>query len=348
MGAIYRRGRFWWIKYYRNGKGIYESTKVEKKTVAERILKQREGEIAEGKIPGHQFDKVAFEELADDLLNDYRVNGLRSLDKTARRVGAHLMPFFGNIRASHIATATVKAYITKRMDEGASNATINRELAALKRMFNLGARQTPAKVSRDNMPYIPMLAENNVRQGFFEHDQFLALRDALPEHLRGFVTFGYKTGCRYGEIQGLEWHAVNRKEGLVRLEGSETKNKEPRWIPLDHELQEIVGEQFRMRRLDCPYVFHRDGKHITDIRAAWKSACQAIDCEGMLFHDLRRTAIRNMVRAGVPEQVAMRISGHKTRSVFDRYNIVNDHDLKQAAFQQEAYLMGKLRATVTK
>ncbi|MFA4947947.1 MAG: site-specific integrase, partial [Candidatus Krumholzibacteriia bacterium] len=250
----------------------------------------------------------------------------------------------GLIRASSFQDAPVYcityADVNKsRLEEGASNASVNRELAALKRAFNLGAQA--GRVSRDNMPHLPMLEEDNTRTGFFEHEQFLALRDALPEYLRGFVTFGYKTGCRFGEIRGLKWAAVNRKEAIVRLEGAETKNKEARWIPLDRELQAVVTKQASNRRLGCDYVFHLSGRPVGDIRTAWKAACKAAGCEGMLFHDLRRSAVRNMVRSGIPEQVAMRISGHKTRSVFQRYNIIDDDDLKKAALQQEAYLLRK-------
>ena len=339
MGSIYKRGRVWWISYYRNGRQFLESSKTDKKTVAERLLKQREGTIAEGKMPGSFYDRVRFEELAEDLLNDYAVNVKRSAAKTAQRLRLHLEPFFRGMRVSQITTATAKAYIKQRLDEGASNASVNRELAALKRAFNLGAQG--GKVSRDHIPHIPMLEENNTRTGFFEHGQFLALRDALPEHLRGFVTFGYKTGCRFGEICGLRWGAVNRKEGIVRLEGAETKNKEARWIPLDRELQAVMNLQAVNRRLGCDYVFHMTGRPIKDIRTAWRAACKVAGCEGMLFHDLRRSAVRNMVRSGIPEQVAMRISGHKTRSIFQRYNIIDDGDLKKAAYQQESYLLGK-------
>jgi integrase len=339
MGSIYKRGRVWWISYYRNGRQFLESSKTDKKTVADRLLKQREGSIAEGKMPGVYADRVRFEELVADLLNDYNVNGKRSAAKAEQRVRLHLEPFFRSMRATQITTANVRAYITRRLNEGASNATVNRELAALKRAFNLAAKGK--RISRDNVPDIPMLEENNTRTGFFEHEEFLTLRDALPEHLKGFVTFGYKTGCRFGEICGLKWGAVDRKEGIIRLEGAETKNKEGRLIPLDREVQDIICERAFNRHLGCDYVFHMNGHCIVDIRGAWKAACKAAGCEGMLFHDLRRSAVRNMIRAGISEQVAMRISGHKTRSVFQRYNIIDDDDLKRAAFQQEAYLQGK-------
>ena len=193
MGMIYKRGKTYWIKYYRNGKPYYESSSSHKEADAKRLLKRREGEISQGKLPGIYFDRVRFDELKDNLLTDYMVNKKKSLRSVEFHLN-HLKDFFGGMRVTQIITPRIQNYIERRLDEGAANATINRELAALKRMLNLGAVQTPPKV--DRLPFIPMLKENNTRKGFFEYGDYLALRDTLPEHLKGFVTFAYKTGWR--------------------------------------------------------------------------------------------------------------------------------------------------------
>ncbi|MGD8764477.1 MAG: site-specific integrase [Desulfobacteraceae bacterium] len=199
-----------------------------------------------------------------------------------------------------------------------------------------------------------MLKENNVRKGFFEHGDFLALRDALPSYLKGFVTFGYKFGWRFSEIAGLTWSQVDLAQGIVRLEVGETKNDDARTVYLDDELNEIFRRQWESRKENkklVPYVFtNKDGEgRIKDFRGAWNAACKKAGIGKRLFHDFRRTAVRNMIRSGIPERVAMMISGHKTRSVFDRYNIVSDADLKIAAQKQESYLetqMGTISGTI--
>ena len=340
MGMIYLRGKTYWIKYYRNGKPYRESAKSTKESDAKRLLKRREGDIAQGKIPGVYFDKVSFDELAESFLADYRNNGNKSLDRAEVSVN-HLKKHFEGYRVTQITTPKIQAYIEYRRDAGVANATINNELAALKRMLNLGARQTPPKV--DRVPFIPMLKKNNVRKGFFEHGDFLALRNKLPDHLKGFVTFAYKTGWRLSEISNLTWSHVDVKQGIVRLEPGETKNDEGRTVYLDEELKEIIIQQWEARKKAeklIPYVFpNQDGSNrIKQFRKSWNTACRNAKIGKRLFHDFRRTAIRNMVRSGIPERVAMMISGHKTRSVFDRYNIVSDADLKIAARKQEVYL----------
>jgi integrase len=344
-GMLYKRreSRFWWIKYYRNGRPVRESTGTEKETEARRILRERLGDLAAGRPVVPRADRVRFEDLAENFLNDYRVNGKRSLDRAEDSV-EHLKGYFAAWKAINITTPAVRTYIAKRQEAEAGNGTINRELAALKRMFSLALQAE--KLLRQ--PYIPHLHEDNVRTGFYGEVEFLALYEALPAYLKPVALFAYTFGWRIkSELLGLTWERVDLAAGTVRLDPGTTKNREGRVVVLTPDLKRVLVGQWQAARAivlkrnpeatgrdiakAVPWVFHRNGERIKSFRQAWLTACKKAGLIGRIPHDFRRTAVRNMVRAGIPERVAMMISGHKTRSVFERYNIVSEADLRAAA-----------------
>jgi integrase len=252
-----------------------------------------------------------------------------------------------------------KAYTRKRKDgteiaiperrresAGASAAEINRELATLKRIFTLAVQG--AKLL--HRPHIPMLREDNTRTGFFEPDHYTSVMTHLPAEIRPVIEFAYVTGWRIeSEVLPLEWRQVDFRGGEIRLDAGTTKNGEGRVFPMTDDLRRLLEAQHEahsaLRKAGhvVPWVFWRmvakgrrgpkAPRRITSFSKAWKAACIAAGCPGRIPHDLRRTAIRNMVRRGVPERVAMKLTGHKTPSVFARYNIVSDGDLRTAAVQ---------------
>ncbi len=250
--------------------------------------------------------------------------------------------------ARRVGTNAIEAYVDKRRKESRRNSTINRELGALRRSFHLGKDRRPPLV--EVIPWIKALKEPPPRRGFFEFEMFTGLRTELPEYLRPVISFAYNTGVRKREMLLIRCQQVDLMEGIVRLEPGETKNDEPRHVPLVGELREIIRLQIETRDQrypDCPWLFFRNGKQIRDFRKAWESACQRAglwDPERnkhggpeKLFHDLRRTGARNLVRAGVPEKVVQQIGGWKTRSVFDRYNVVTARDFREAGERMERY-----------
>jgi integrase len=334
MGSTYKRGNIWWISYYRDGFQMRESSDSASQAEAKRLLSLREADIAKGIPVTPRIGRLTFSELAEDLIMDYKVNERRSLRDLEARLNLHILPAFGNRRASAITTADINAFKEQRREAGASNAEINRELAAVKRAFSLAIEGGKML----NKPHIPMLKENNVRKGFFELEQFEAVRKNLSDDLRSMVSFAYITGWRIpSEVLKLRWAQVDFNAGIVRLEPGTTKNDEARVFPFPAELRQILEtrraktELLRKRGIICQWVFHRAGIAIREYRRSWKTACKTAGTPGRIPHDFRRTAVRNLVRAGVPERVAMQMTGHKTRSVFERYNIVSEGDLFDAA-----------------
>jgi integrase len=331
----------WWIKFHRCGQAFRESSDSENYGDAERLLKRRLGEVATGRFAGLGPERIRFRELAEEVLSDYRDNDRSSVGHVERRLKLHLLPAFGEIRAADFSTAHVRRYINARREQGASNATINRELAIVKRGFYLSAQSDPPRVLR--VPHIPMLEENNVRTGFLEHDAYLRLRDELPEEIRPLFVIGYCTGARKGELLSLRWDQVDLVANRITLEPGTTKNREGRTLPVYGEMREwlLIEREIRdAQHPDCLYVFRRASKPVRNFRKSWAEACKRAGTPGLLFHDLRRAAVRNMIRAGIPEKIAMQISGHKTRAVFDRYNIVSDRDLSLAAERMQRHLEG--------
>jgi len=362
-GQLIKRGdRKWLVRIFmgrdpQTGKRQYFSHTVNgNKKDAERYLSAalRDRDLGTFAEPS----KITMGVLFDDLVRDYDVNGKR-LDWASIVVEKHLRPFFGNVRAAKLTSDLLNRYIQHRHSKGVANGTINREFTLFRRSLNLGREAGPPKVF--NVLKIPKLDEAPPRAGFFEHDEFGAMRQELPDYLRPVLTFGYYTGCRKGEILALKLVQVDLAERLVRLNPGETKNDEARIVPLDGEFYETLAFQRQVRDErypDCPWVFFRDGERVRgDFREPWEAAAKAAatraekpvrslwgfenERPAKLFHDLRRTGIRNLVRAGVSERVAMLISGHKSHSVFDRYNIVNERDIRDAGRKLAEYMRRK-------
>ena len=377
MGCTYRRGKIWWVKYFRSGRQNFETSGSQKKEDATNLLKLREGDIARGVPVSAKIGRVRFEDARDDLLNDKKNNG-RPLKKLKARIANHLTPFFGGRRMANITVADIRAYTTQRKAETVlvhaativtlrdctekvlpevrrpvANATINRELTILKRMFSLTVQAGLLYAK----PHIALLQEDNTRVGFFEPEQYVSVLARLPAALQPVIQFAYVTGWRItSEVLPLEWRQVDLQGGIVRLDPGTTKNRAGRVFPLTRELRLLLeaqhAEHERLKKAGQiePWVFFRlvakgrggkkEPKPIRAFGKTWKRACTAAGCPGRIPHDLRRTAVRNMVRVGIPERVAMQMTGHKTRSVFERYNIVSEGDLRMAANRLSGCALG--------
>ena len=348
FGYLYKRGNFWWIRYSVRGKDFRESSGSEQEADAMRLLKRRWKEVGRGRFIGPSEERVMVDDLLETLELDYRNNERRSLGDLKWRL-RHLRAAFGGMRAIDVTGERIEQYKALRLSEKTEwgrkpvrPATVNRELAALRRAFRLAIEH--ARISA--APKITMLAENNARQGFLEPADFEATVNSLPGHLQDFARFAYVTGWRKGELQSLAWADVKREAKTILLRSEHSKNKEPRLLsyPPAGELDEIIERRWQARAIRnsdgttglAESVFHKDGKPIGDFRKAWAAACEAAKTSEILFHDLRRSAVRNLDRSGVTQAVAKRITGHRTDSVYQRYRIVSESDIRDALEKTQA------------
>jgi integrase len=225
----------------------------------------------------------------------------------------------------------VEAFIKERQSQKAAAATINRELALLRRAFQLGYRADPPMVVR--VPHIPKLPEDNVRTGFLQQAECRKLLAALPLEPQLLLVFGYHLGMRKSALLQLKWRQIDYRAGLIYLERKKSAENVPQAVPIYGDMRAFLEKQ----PCDSPYLFARGSEQIRDFRAAWKTACKRAGVSGVLFHDLRRSSARNLRRAGVPESLAMKITGHRTRSMYERYNIVDEDDLREVGRKAEQF-----------
>ena len=183
------------------------------------------------------------------------------------------------------------------------------------------------------------------RQGFFEHPEYLAVRAHLPAPWQDILDLAYYSGWRKNEILGLTWDELDEAGGVIRLSPARSKTLVGRILPISQPIAEALARRRARRDPDSPLVFHRDGIPVRRWRTAWRTACQAAGVPTRFLHDCRRTAARNLIRASVPERVAMLLTGHKTRAIFDRYNIIHEQELLEAGDQLVAYLAQHAQAT---
>jgi len=338
FGTAYLRGRLWWIRYHHRGQEFRESTKSENFREAERLLKKRWKEIGRGKFIGPREEKVLVNDLLDVLVLNYEQNDRRSLNTLTSRIEP-LRAAFGTKRAVDVKGDTIERYKADRLTAmtrrgtRVTPATLNRELAALKRAFRLGIEQDRIA----SAPMVKLLTERNVRQGFVEPGVFEQIAAHLAEPIADVARFGYVTAWRKQEILSLKWSDVDLESRRVRLRSEHSKNAEPRVIVLTGDLLALMERRRAARQYEADtgtalsaWVFHRRGHPIVDFRDAWADACAAAGVSGLLFHDLRRSAVRNMERAGVSQSVAMKVSGHKTIATYQRYRITSEDDIERA------------------
>ncbi|MBI3671012.1 MAG: tyrosine-type recombinase/integrase [Acidobacteria bacterium] len=342
--------RYWYAQFYdANGRQRRVSTRTEVKQEAQAILRNLLTDKDRGVTFVGDLKKVRYGDLRQALIQNYIERGNKSLQVLANGEETiwglkALDDFFEykgpdapGVPVTRMTTDAAREFVRKRQAEGAANGTINGSLACLRRMLRIAHEDRKIQV----VPKIRLLKAGTARKGFLPRDRFEELLAALPDTLKPLVTFLYYCGVRLGEALQIQWAQVDLQAGLIRLEDEQTKTGEPRTVPLPDALIRML-EQTEPK---VGTVFDS-----TNLRKSWQTACAAVGLgtleevegsydkryNGLIIHDLRRSAIRNLIAAGVSEKVAMTISGHKTRAVFDRYNIVDAADVVKAMRRVES------------
>ena len=333
-GGLYLRGNVYWIKYRKAGRVFFESSKSETKAVAKLLLEKRLAEVRTNQFVQPSDRRLTLRELFDGLTAEYRRRGRKTLAWAEARWINRLAPFFGEVRAVEVTTDLLNRYVDKQQADSLGNATINRDLAALKRAFSLAFHCSPRKIQE--MPTFPdRLTEPLPRKGFVDEKGYTELcKHAGSLWLRSLLALAYSFGLRKEEMLGMKVEQLDLASRMIRLQ--ETKNGEPRKIRMTGEVTTLI-QQCCIGKQSADYVFTRDnGKAVKSFRGEWEKLVTAAGMPNLILHDFRRSAVRNMVRRNVPQSVAMAISGHKTASVFGRYNITSERDIAAAADLIEA------------
>lgn len=368
----------WVIQYHRDGRRIREATGLTSRRKAQDLLTERLGQVSRGEWAAPR-KPARVEELYRDLEDFTKVNrprGVRELHwrwgvkdpKHPERWTGHLAPVFAHVLASSVTSESLTRYARTRQEEGAANATINREFATLRRMFNLARRSSPPKV-RD-VPHFHMLKEDNVRRGFVEDADFDRLAAKATEPwLRTFLELAFTYGWRCGELLGLRARQLNFAARTIRLDAGTTKNGEGREVTMTARVFELLRAATESKGPDESVLTREDedGKQIPvrDIRNAWQNLCEGVGLgrfvcrvcgqivrnggkcgnkfpdgktcgarrpayRGLIPHDMRRSAAKALRAAGVPESVIMATGGWRTPSMLRRYAIVSSADQRAA------------------
>jgi integrase len=343
-GLIKLKGcRYYYAQFYdQHGKQRRVSTRTAVKQDAQGILRNLMVANERGEPFVGDVKKLRYEDLRSALLHNYAERGNKSLETYAN--GEETIwglkavdEWFKEMPVTRITTDAARDFAADLLKNGAANGTVNRSLALLRRMLNIAREDGKLP----NVPKIRMMKAGPARKGFLPREKFDGLLAKLPANLKPLIVFLYYCGVRIGEAEQIDWSQVDLPAAVIRLEQEQTKADTARTVPLPDVLLGMLALQEPKEGL----VFDS-----TNLRKAWRTACDAVGLgklekiegkkdkryTGLIPHDLRRSAVRNLVRAGVPERVAMAISGHKTRSIFDRYNIVDEADVVQAMRKVQA------------
>jgi len=322
MSVCQRPGsKFWQFEFVMDGKRVQRSTKTTNKRDAEDIPRAFRTDVARGLvgIAKPKKERRVVSELLDKKKADLQRRG--KFSNRNRNLFSKVAEYFGALTVEQITLEKLNGFIDGRQAEGRSNSTINHSITALRSAF---------KLAKLPFPEIKKLSEKHaVREGFFTRPELDRLLTHLPSDLRDFVLFAFLVGWRKGAISTLDWNAI---EGdCIRLRAKHSKNGKPYHLRAQGELLELLQRRRAARAVEvdgattlCNLVFHRQGRPVGEFYGSWRTAVKLAGMPDRLFHDLRRSAARRLIRSGNPQSVAMKITGHETSAMFLRYDITDD------------------------
>jgi integrase len=329
-GSIRLVGRVWKVRYSLHGREVQEAAGSRKKDAAE-LLGKRLGAASEGRLHPDAA-KLMYADVERIILDAHQQH--RSYEKVERHVRRHLRRHLAGIRAAAITYDLLLRYKQDRLAEGASPSTVRYELSLI-RTGLVVAHKAGRLVT---LPPLPSVHVENTRVSFFDDEEFRALLAHLPPAPAAVATFMFWTGWRRNETLSREWRHVDWQRGTITLEPGETKNGKGRTLPFDvlpalvtvlEAQRDYTRDVERRTGQVCRWVFHREGRRVTSIRQAWRTACKKAGLIGKIPHDFRRSAVRRLERCGVPRSVAMELVGHQTEAIYRRYSITNETDLRE-------------------
>jgi integrase len=291
---------------------------------------------------------VSINDILDEHLADMRRQGCSDAHNRELKLAKNVRPLLGKLDAKLFKVADIKRHIDRRIVAEVSNSTINQELSSLRRAFNIAIKdEVLTKMPCFDELFLPL---DNVREGFVEDSVYRLLLVELPDHVKLPWCFGYHLGIRSGELLKYQWSWLDWTADpwpLITVPGvigktratkqRITKNKKLRQIPVYGDMIEMTKMAYQARDQDCPYIFQRKGQQVKSFRKAFENTRERLGMESLIFHDLRRTAVRNMDMEGIPRAMAKQVTGHKTDSSYERYGIGLAKDTQQVGTRMASY-----------
>ncbi len=371
-GSLFQHNGYWFYTYgytvdgqQRKKKkclGPVEDFKTEAAawTEAKRVRDQFITDVSAGKVATSDVESVTCGELLTIYISHLKAQKKPAAYVIEKCIEANIRPFFGPKKVAKLETRHFEQYREMRT-ETVSNTTVDHDFTYLKSALLLEHKKTPSRVVR--VPHIPKSGEDNVRMGFLEFDGYEKVLAQLPVSLQCLFVVAYHIGNRKGALLELKWPQVDFKNGVIRFVRMQNRKPVPLAAPIYGDMEDWLRRQrtFRDEHFpECDFVFfwypidceidptlksghggrrNEPGSPIKTFYQSWNSAVKEAGFPDLLFHDLRRSAVRNMVeKIGMSEKRAMEISGHKTRSCFERYHIVSLADIQESGKKMDEWV----------